>query len=355
MIVKSFLRRKTSIIYLFMLSILISILLLLNSSYSYLNTYINDIYSSQTIFFVKNKENLKDELEKYNGLKNVKRSVLLSNIDDDVLKVKKGNDIFDLNINNIGLDGLMFFQDDNLLNSELIIGLDSTTYKNIENNLNSYIGGKIKLYHKEKEFEFVIKDIYNSNNFNDFRISRELFSVLRAAEENFVYIAQLKNKGIEDDCENYFNKFKKNENDYAETIHIYDKAKEHLINSLEKNFKYINYGVIIMTIIFLVILLVIYKNILEENVLNCYLEKMIGFKNIDIKINLLKKYFVLIVLSSIIGLIFANTINLFINEILEFRFMLEYKYFIKIIILLLFSNLLLVGTINNKLNLAKIR
>ena len=100
--------------------------------------------------------------------------------------------------------------------------------------------------------------------------------------------------------------------------------------------------------------IIISKNILEDLETTIRLENMLGFSKKNIQFNLIKRilsmYILTIILSNILSIIIVFVLN---NKYSLGMQLLNFKFLIIILIVILSCNLLLVGTINNKLNITK--
>ena len=123
------------------------------------------------------------------------------------------------------------------------------------------------------------------------------------------------------------------------------------MNSQIKLLKNITY---VLSIIFLIMFIIISKNILEDLETTIRLENMLGFSKKNIQFNLIKRilsmYILTIILSNILSIIIVFVLN---NKYSFGMQLLNFKFLIIILIVILSCNLLLVGTINNKLNITK--
>lgn len=123
------------------------------------------------------------------------------------------------------------------------------------------------------------------------------------------------------------------------------------MNSQIKLLKNITY---VLSIIFLIMFIIISKNILEDLETTIRLENMLGFSKKNIQFNLIKRilsmYILTIILSNILSIIIVFVLN---NKYSLGMQLLNFKFLIIILIVILSCNLLLVGTINNKLNITK--
>ena len=119
-------------------------------------------------------------------------------------------------------------------------------------------------------------------------------------------------------------------------------------SKLLKNITYV------LSIIFLIMFIIISKNILEDLETTIRLENMLGFSKKNIQFNLIKRilsmYILTIVLSNILSIIIVFVLN---NKYSLGMQLLNFKFLIIILIVILSCNLLLVGTINSKLNITK--
>ena len=353
MIIREFLRKKSTHIYILILSILTTILLTLDLIKIELDLSIKEMYNSSTIFLVKTEHDLKNILSSQKYIDNIREAFILP-ISNDYY-VKFTDEKVNLEISNPGFSGIITYkyQEEVLEKYEISLGLDTITYENIKPIINNYIGATIEINYNKK-YELTIKDIYDSKNIKEFIISNELYNQLSQEEKNYTYISKIKAKKYESEVEDSFLKYKKSATDEINIITFSDSNGMDVYEKLEDYLRYLKYIIFLITIMFVIIFIIVYKNLLEDLLNNILLEKILGYYNKIIKINIFKRLLALNIITLLISFFLVFFIKIILKVLLETELLVQnYYYILFIIVFELSCNLLLIGTINNKLNIVK--
>lgn len=352
MIIKEFIIKKSTHLYILAFTIIIMTLLTLNSIKIGIELSIHDIYTKRTIFIVKTQKDLKNKLVSNEYLEDVQEALVipLSNNKDILILDDKIN----FQINNAGFDNLIIYNDINneLKENEVLLGLDSTTYENIKPNIQKYIGRKIIINYYDSH-ELTIKSFYDSKEINELKVSNNVFNEIVKREKKYTYISRIKKEKYEPLIENDFLTLKKEESDFIDVISFSNSSGVSIYENLEEYLIYLTYIILILNVMFLLMIIIIYKNILTDMKKNIKLEKIFGFFNKKIKINILKRFSSINIIATSLAIIFSLSINKLLEQMLKIEVVFSYKHLIAIVLIELLANLLLIGTINNKLNITK--
>ena len=279
-------------------------------------------------------------------MKSLNKNKLLKNINRIILFDYEFNDDFNIDkIINYDLNGIIAYSDTTkntkLKNNEVIICLKKDDFINSKKYLKNRIGKEIAFKHKEKTIKLLIKDIINTERKSSIIISNDLFLNL-AENNNFKYLANVTKKSKTEKIYDIYKK--KSVNMFL--LEDYNEKDNKIINDTEKllnSFASANY---IFVGIFIVIMVVVNKNIIFDLKDNIKLEKNVGFSNLKIKFNILKRIMFIQFISIIIslGLIYISLLLLNSHFILYL-----FNYNLLIIITIIFiSNILLSLIVNNK-------
>lgn len=363
MIIRNFFRRTTTRIYIVLLSIIIATVSVLNSLNVFLDNQANKIYINSMRLIVSTEQNLYDVLKANENIMNIKRGFLLESPENSIQFVDEDPNLDKplqwASFSYLSLTSVTTYLGDNdLVENEIELGFSSLDYYNSTVFLNDYLGKTITADYKGEKLKLVIKRVYDAGPFPEIKISKDIYNKLERKATTYFYSSQIKHERFEEDIKSELLKYKKEEEDKIVVPHIYSQSTEvanydalEKMNSQIKLLKNITY---VLSIIFLIMFIIISKNILEDLETTIRLENMLGFSKKNIQFNLIKRilsmYILTIILSNILSIIIVFVLN---NKYSLGMQLLNFKFLIIILIVILSCNLLLVGTINNKLNIKK--
>lgn len=331
MILKSFYRKKSTIIYLTIITLLflvLSIMLIINR---YLEEIKNNYYIDSNLVLIKSNIDYKDLLENYNNIINIKKCILFSYTDDLITE----SYVNDLNINN----KVIVYPDDDLENEEIILGLMTYYYEFSKSKISNILNESIKVNFDGKELNLNLIDVVDNERKSNIYIADELFEELTI--NNYSYTFNIKTEKDEKEVRKYLD-----ENIDGEVYYLkYELADDYVIN--EKIDNYISISKILTLVLsggLLLILIIINKNIIADLDKNMMLEYKLGVKPMDIKKNVMKRLISLHIISFMLSIIVA----LIISNVIVSRYYIAMMLLVFIFILFIDLIMSLIININKK-------
>lgn len=331
MILKSFYRKKSTIIYLIIITLLflvLSIMLIINR---YLEEIKNNYYIDSNLVLIKSNIDYKDLLENYNNITNIKKCILFSYTDDLITE----SYVNDLNINN----KVIVYPDDVLENEEIILGLMTYYYEFSKSKISNILNESIKVNFDGKELNLNLIDVVDNERKSNIYIADELFEELTI--NNYSYTFNIKTEKDEKEVRKYLD-----ENIDGEVYYLkYELADDYVIN--EKIDNYISISKILTLVLsggLLLILIIINKNIIADLDKNTMLEYKLGVKPMDIKKNVMKRLISLHIISFMLSIIVA----LIISNVIVSRYYIAMMLLVFIFILFIDLIMSLIININKK-------
>ena len=306
MILKSFYRKKSTCVYLVIITLLFLVLSAMLIINRYLEEIKNNYYLDSNLVLIESSVDYKNLLENYNDIINIERCILFSYTDDLI----KQSYINDLNINN----KVIVYSDADLENDEIILGLMSYYYEFIKSNIDGILNESIKVNFEGEELNLNLVDVIDNKRKSNIYIAKKLFEEL--AVNNYFYTFNIMTENKEKEVRKYLN-----ENIDGEVHYLkYELADDYVFN--EKINNYIAISKVLTLVLcggLLLILIIINKNIIADVDKNIMLEYKLGVRPIDIKKNVMKMLISLhgisFMISIIVVLIICN-INISKNYIL---------------------------------------
>lgn len=306
MILKSFYRKKSTCVYLVIITLLFLVLSAMLIINRYLEEIKNNYYLDSNLVLIESSVDYKNLLENYNDIINIERCILFSYTDDLI----KQSYINDLNINN----KVIVYPDADLENDEIILGLMSYYYEFIKSNIDGILNESIKVNFEGEELNLNLVDVIDNKRKSNIYIAKKLFEEL--AVNNYFYTFNIMTENKEKEVRKYLN-----ENIDGEVYYLkYELADDYVFN--EKINNYIAISKVLTLVLcggLLLILIIINKNIIADVDKNIMLEYKLGVRPIDIKKNVMKRLISLhgisFMISIIVVLIICN-INISKNYIL---------------------------------------
>ena len=331
MILKSFYRKKSTIIYLIIITLLflvLSIMLIINR---YLEEIKNNYYIDSNLVLIKSNIDYKYLLENYNNIINIKKCILFSYTDDLITE----SYVNDLNINN----KVIVYPDDDLENEEIILGLMTYYYEFSKSKISNILNESIKVNFDGKELNLNLIGVVDNERKSNIYIADELFKELTI--NNYSYTFNIKTEKDEKEVRKYLD-----ENIDGEVYYLkYELADDYVIN--EKIDNYISISKILTLVLsggLLLILIIINKNIIADLDKNMMLEHKLGVKPMDIKKNVMKRLISLHIISFMLSIIVA----LIISNVIVSRYYIAMMLLVFIFILFIDLIMSLIININKK-------
>ncbi len=363
MIIRSFFRRTTTRIYIALLTIIIAAVCVLNSLNAFLGNQANKIYINSMRLIVSTEQDLYDVLRENENIINIRRGFLLESPEDSIQFVDEDPN-FDKplswsSFSYLSLTSVTTYLGDNdLVENEIELGFSSLDYYNSTIFLDDYLGKTITADYQGEELKLVIKKVYDAGPFPEIKISKSIYDKLEKKDNRYFYSSQIKHEKFEESIKNDLLKYKKEEEDKIVVPHIFsqssDGANYDILEKMNSQIKLLKNVTYILSAIFLIMFIIISKNIFEDLETTLKLEYMLGFNKKNIQINLIKRIFSMYIITIILSNILSTTIVFTLNNKYNLGMpVLNFNFLIIILLVILICNLLLIGTINNKLNITK--
>ena len=243
------------------------------------------------------------------------------------------------------LKNILVYPNDVLENNEIIIGLSSLYYLNNRNDLIGIIDTTARFVYLEDNLDFIINDVVDSGAYNKLYISESMFNDL-VTNNQYIYVANIKYEDKVYDIVTSLRGQIDGKVSFLENLTQEDSEIRENINDWLKQIRFISY---IMITIFIILLLVISKNVVVDIKDNMFLEKRLGYNNWQIKFNVFKRLISLHMLSIIVAHIIVLLLLIFGNFLLDKELSCFSANIFYIYIFILISDLLL-SVVNNKSN-----
>lgn len=308
-LLKSFYRKKVTKVYIILLSLVIALVLTLQSFIQYFSRLSAELFSSYSIAIVISNQNIDKQLETYFFPQQIHSNLAfvpdkrLNTIKDPgyVVENSDGN-ILDSyipdNHNNTyvmtwdefkisGFDQNILVVSDkerdlDLNDDEIVLGIRAGSYEELKKSqyIQKILGQPVAFYYDDESLEFIIKDVYSSEewtNFPELVISENLYQILQRSQKSFFYTISLSNV---DDVQEFQEKMRSLENDNVSVVldtyyphgeGIYDSHLKDTISFL-KIFGWL--GIVFV----LILMVVIIKNIFSDLRKNISLLSKLGFR-----------------------------------------------------------------------------
>lgn len=275
MIIKSFYRKKTTKVYLFIFVIIMLSLLLIKGVINNLDNQSTNYYKNRGLIVVIGDSECISILQSQKELSSINQALLFSYNDDLIAS----NYILDYELQN----NVLVYSAPNLSNNELIINLRESDYEQINNMKDDMLGKEIVFTMNDNITNYVLKDIKKSKFTTSITISSEYFGRLLNLSEKFVYTAYAKDSDSSDKLSRELRQLIPgriiNSYDLTETKLGELQEQETILNYI----KYLNVANYIVTVLFILIVIIINKNIVGDLKDDVSLEIKLGFTTYNIK------------------------------------------------------------------------
>lgn len=282
MILTSFFRKKSTQLYLLILTILFLIITIIEIFTTHLTEIDNKKFMEISLIYIESPNNLQKDLENNKFIDNIKQTILFQYengfMSETMLKLP------DLNDKILVYKGV----EETLKDNEIIILLSKINYINIEPLMNNYINNEITFSYSGEEIKFQIKKIENVSNKTEIIISPNLFNRLIKKEKTYKYTSNITSENKEAEI---YSKYSKNNLVKILNSETAESARER--KALQENLEILKISNYIIITIFIIVIFITNKNIIADLEKNIDLEKKLGFKNKQIKLNVLKRILVL--------------------------------------------------------------
>lgn len=359
LVLKSFFRKKTSILYFIIFSILVTALFILSLFINYYKKLNNKLYYDNSIAIIVAQNDYYDKLKSYDSITNITPFLMFypdrecNTFGDEnmVIYDEHGNLIME-NINSTDLT--LNWEDFIIGGTDFII----VNYPKEENNINPkdseiYLPIYPSVYSKESLFENLESDIsfiYNENkeefdivghfysSYPYLLISHQKFTELLDDQKLFAYTFNITDFYESEKIVKELEELENNDDFLVLISESYNNNDNDTFYNLKNLINILNIVNIVIIAIILIIVIIIIKNIIKDEEKNIKIEKVVGFNKYKMKLLLFIQIFSLIIFALIISLIFSSISAIIINNIFDFE--LELFNFNSLLILLLITFLI---------------
>ncbi len=338
LILKSFIRKKTTKIYIMIFCIICASIMTMFSFSNYYTKIIDELFQENSLMIISSKTDHYKELKKSSATKDIESIVLLKpNKKINTIKslpeyidgsLVGGNEYGEGSLSEISWNALILPKLDSVLvlsgskynislqDNEVAIGIREENYLGFREDIKAITGEQIGFYLEEKPVNFVINKFFSSqwpvilvsdNIYNKFIEQSQLHSY-RSLVNNDMESRKLLDEFKKTDTSKEFQAI------VETTYNNEDGNSVERFIGLSQALTLISYAVII---IFAIIFVIIIKNIINDNKKNILLEKKIGYSNWQIKKNIFLQLIYFGLLSLIFSCILSIVLNYFINYIFK--------------------------------------
>ena len=328
-LLKGFLRKKSTMLYLFIFSGLLSVILMLCSFANYYSSLKSEIFSRNSFIIIKSKKDYYENLNTNKNIISFERLLCFSpdysneNLLNSEEKSSNTTGLYwsDFFANDFANDDVILVsQNSQLNNNQIDLEIGFNVFKRIKDDDTSFfpkVGDLISLYYKNSKYEFIIRKISKSSS-SKMSISKNLFEKLLENERYFTYKVIIKDfKSAElliDEVEHsetsndyIISLNQTNANDFQSTERF-----EKIINILY----YLNYVVILL---FVIIYIISINNIVEDETKMSDIEKILGYSRGKRLLSMLLKLSFIVFLSIGISIIISLLLCYIFNVIYDFK------------------------------------
>lgn len=365
MIIRSFFRRITTKIYIVLLSTIIIVVGLLNSFNISLKSEINEIYHNTSLFIISSKIDAYGKLKNDKRVDNVRTALEFKQpsdfdemVEDDY---NKNHPISWTLLSYYSPSSMLVYKEDgnDLSDNEILLGLDSLTYENSSNIVENYKGKKVTIKYNEKEYNFEIKDLFDAGMFSEFRISKSMYEKLQKEQTKTICTSKIIDQNSEKNVIKDYNEFEKNEDDKIGVANFFNNnelSSYEILEQYKSELKDLKKATYVLYFVFLIMFIIISKNILEDLYDDIRLERLLGYTKKNVKNNILKRILSMYAINIIISIIVSTLILILLNYFNDTDLIIfNYKYYALITLFLIISNSLLILFANNKINMKRRR
>ena len=349
-LIKGFLRKKTTKLYIKIFTIIISVIFLITSFQNY-SFIISDSLKYHNIDLIMYAKEDKDSLLKnQKRIKDFHQSLSFKPGKDNDVTYNLSNNTKSFNYeridwkyiishNNIILTFPASFCDVKLKDKEILLALDETYYN--PNNIRYYLNKEINFEYNNKNIILNLKNIINPKANNYICISDNLYNKLLLEEKNYIYeintesykkAQELTNLWRNLETNNFYNiiMFESNRNNNTqETINR--------LESLNKTLKYLS---IIFITLFLIISIVTLKEMIFDEQKDFIILKQLGYNKMQNSMIFINKLLLLNIILFVLSFLITNIVLILINNLYGYKIVYSKENFY-IFIIFIFIELLI--------------
>ena len=333
-LLKSFFRKKSTKLYIFILVILNVAIISLMSFVNYYKGLLNEVFVNNTVLYVIGQNDYYKEFSKYDSVINIEKILVVkpdytydtlgrqgyviqdgstgiiidSSPSTSNLIIPTWEEFIGIHKNN----RIIVRKDDNLKEDEITLSFNRQVTYDIS--LSSLINKKIGIINNNISYEFVIKNIIDNSKFSEMFISSDMFDKIE--KENNIYAYKVT---LDDyyDAQRLVGKLDESENndDFYVSLNTVEEsgANYSMSNLIEITDTLINVSYVLLLIFYLITFIVL-KNIIKDEKNKLMILSFLGYNKIQCKfINFVKLLFLVFNVITI-SIIFTIFLNMFLNN-----------------------------------------
>ncbi|MDD4831528.1 MAG: hypothetical protein PHR09_01535 [Bacilli bacterium] len=331
-LLKGFLRKKTTRIYLAMLITLLIVIITLFSFINYYHHKMNEIFEDSSEIFIVSKIDYYDNLIKSKDFTNI-RKALVFKVDYDsklfgrqcqqIINSATGHttDNFDecsnetvlnwehFQFNDWKNDNIAVLPSDKINDNKVVMGYQEM-WKEWAENSKHLIGKQVSFYFNNQIINFEIEK-FEPFRFSRVLVSTDMFEKLSDTSKLYAYLGTPKDYSQAHWVEQ---KLKSSDNiEYVQINTMYDEESNNNTNLFHSIIDYLTLASYLMIIIFIIILFTVTRNAITDENKNNHIERLLGYNLNQVRKYLFLKVFALNIIAIIISMIGSVIVNILIN------------------------------------------
>jgi len=346
---KAFFRKKNVRIYIVILTVLFSVVLLLNGYKKYYEKLSKDFMSNHLVLVIKANKDNKDLIENEDKLKSYQRILSFDEEKDNSIilnppitkgkGVEKGEHSSKLYWDSLEFNGkvLVFhasFIDKILEDNETI--LVTNDYNTKSEFINDYLNETINFNYHDEKISFKVKEVVEPISIPYICISDNLYNDLLTNEEDYIYYGELKEYSYLEDIQKEWEKEIKNNEIMVESLSYFKDEELNMNDNYQNIINILKIANIISMIIFYIIIVITIKNLVIDEHKDIILLRQMGYNNKQNIFNILKNLILLDLITTLLDLIIYILIIFIFNLVLGWKLdSFDYQFMLLTIILII--------------------
>ena len=353
--IRSFFRKTTTKVYLFVLCFLFIGIYLLNSFTNYYTDLLNNAFRENTVLYVIGQNDYYNTISRYKSIESIEEALIFTPNYECKTLARQGQNIQDMTtgsvISNIPSEELSRLTWEELAvipkgNRMFVLPSDELKENEIRLSFNTQVSYDIplsELYNEPldikyngTEYNFVIKEIVNSR-FPEIHISREKFNEIKEYRSVYAYKVTMNSYYDAQNIVKKLNEKEENSDFYVSLNRVEHQNDKYDMSSLIEMTDVLRMVSLIATIVLVLVFCVIIKNIINEEKERMRLQYSLGYNKKQSKkivfIELLVLLFFILLISLIMSILLIMWIKNFQNISLE---VFAFSFLIQIILIAIF-------------------
>jgi len=367
LLIKSFLKKKRTKIYIVILTTLFNVLFLLNSFEIYVNKLYGEEHMRTSTLVMYSKNNHEDVIKNFKGVKDYRRALSFNpGSDSEIIYSPK------MEMTENGLEYAESRDESKLVWSNLIrekntilafssntcenrvtdnrIDLYMATRRYDENLIDEYKGKTINISYNGREISFVLNNVYKMRGIEHVCISDEIYNELIKEEQNYNFEINIKDyKYLETFTNKYHNIDSEKEYMLGEYIYYGNPEDSQQSSILSSMLDIIGTTYFISTIIFFFVTISVIQDLVMSEEKDILLLKQLGFNKYQTLLSSIKNILLLDLITISLAIIINLLLDVIINKIFKLAISFTSIVFFSRVLLFIFLIELLI-VFNNKNN-----